>query len=207
MNLLKELEASDFFKYVEDENQLQFALQTMEENLESEKSIYFPCKSFYYSEALKQNWYGPDKLDFRSCNVYPVNLYRGGLTDCLTSIKELFVKRNLMFDFENEYLGSKLGSKSYIKHEIDINNKRYTIADGDFDRADGSWHYCHQVEKIMNEQLLLQGSTERVYKIISNVSEDLWYIMMENEHFEIFKRNKKEFSASRLYIPETLKES
>jgi hypothetical protein len=199
MNLIKELEAADFFKFVEDEVQLQFVLQTLNKYLENENMIYFPNKSYYYDVALKQNWTGTgNSLEFRSCGANAEGMFRGGLIDGLTAVKELFEKRNLKFHFENESMGWKEGSNTYIKHEIEINNKKYIIADGNFDRGEGSLHYLRQVEKIMNEQLLLQGSTEHTYKIISYYGEMIWYVIMEHKHFEIFERNKNEFSASQL---------
>jgi len=199
MKLIKELEEANFFKFVKNDVQLQFLLQTLNKNLENESMLYFPNKSYYYDVALKQNWTGTgDSLDFRTCGADAEGMFRGGLIRGLTAIKELFEKRNLKFDFENENMVWKEGSNSYIKHEININNKKYIIADGDFDRGEGSVHYLRQVEKIMNEQLLLQGSTEHTYKIISYYGEMIWYVIMEDKHFEIFERNKNEFSASQL---------
>jgi hypothetical protein len=199
MKLIKELKEAGFFKFVEDDAQLQFVLQTLKSKLESENMIYFPNKSYYYDVALKQNWTGSgNSLEFRSCGADAEGMFRGGLINGLTAVKELFEKRNLKFHFENENIGWKEGSNSYIKHEIDINNKKYIIADGDFDSGEGSLHYLRQVEKIMNEQLLLQDSIEHTYKIISYYGEMIWYVIMEDKHFEIFERNKNEFSASQL---------
>ena len=199
MKLIKELVEADFFKFVEDDAQLQFLIKTLNKNLEAEKRLYFPDKSYYYDIVLQQKWGKNSKsLEFRTCGVGAEGMFRGGLINELVAVKELFEKRNLKFDFENENLDFKEGSNTYIKHEIEINNKKYTIADGDFDRGDGPLHYLLQVEKIINEELSLQGSNERVYKIISYYGEMIWYVIMEDLHFEIFEKNKNEFSASQL---------
>lgn len=199
MTLIKELATAGFFKYVEDDAQLQFLFQTLQQNLEDESMLYFPKKSYYYDVALKQRWTGTgNSLEYRTCEVDAEGMLRGGLLAGLTAIKELFEKRNLKFEFKNESLGWKEDRSSYIKHEIEINNKKYTIADGDFDRAGGSLHYLRQVEKVINEELLLQGSNERAYKVVSDYGERIWYVIMEPIHFDIFERNKDEFSASQL---------
>lgn len=198
MNLIKELEKANFFNFVEDDAQFRFLLQTMYDKLKTEKMIYFPT-AFDYRRIVLGDYKGSSTtLDYRSCEVDAEGMLRGGLKEGLKRIGELFKKRNLKFDFENENFSWKEGDNSYIRHEIEINNKKYIIADGNFDRASGSLHYLLQIEKIMNEQLLLQGATEQTCKLISFGGEMIWYVIMEDKHFEIFERNKNEFSASQL---------
>jgi len=200
MNLVNELKDADFFKYVEDEKVVEFITNEMTTILENEKMIYFPDKSSYYEAILKQRCSDNHSIDFRSCEADGEGLFRGGLLEGLEKIKKLFEKRNFKFDFENEKLEWKEANRTYIIHEIDINGKTYLIADGDYNRGSGAVHYIRKVESIINEQLSLQGSTESAYKIASYYGEVIWYVLMEEEHLTIFKRNINEFPASQLIL-------
>lgn len=197
MSLIQELKDAEFFKYVEDEQQLNFIIQVLNNNLKDGKTLYFPNTSYYYDVAFSQNWSEKGKtIDFMALQIDAEGLFRGGLSDALSEIQILFTKRNLKFDFKNEVFSAE--SNSYIKHEITINNKPYLIAEGDFNRAGGAMHYLREIEKIISEQLFLQGSTEQVHKIISYFGEMIWYVIMEEKHYVIFEKYKHEYSESQL---------
>jgi hypothetical protein len=195
MALIKSLKESDFFQFVEDETQFQYLLQSLKEHLEQHKTLYFPTKSDFYREVLNENWRGQDQsLDFMSCVINPDDLVRGGLIDGLNKKKTLFDKRNLTFQIGGESMEWKDGNPHYLRHEVEVNQTKYLIADGEYHYEEGLTQYTQAVEFIIDDQLYLQNSKEKTYKVIW-VEGMFWYVVMKKKHFEIFQKHRHEFSG------------
>jgi hypothetical protein len=86
----------------------------------------------------------------------------GGLEEYLGFVKQAFEKRKLILDFSNEI---SIQDGNYWNHRITVNGKEYVAFEGPMERMD-IWAVAQlNFYRLLNNQLEMQGSDERVYPI------------------------------------------
>lgn len=103
----------------------------------------------------------------------------GGLEDYLGYAKHAFEKRGLKFDWSNEVSEEK---DNHLNHRISVNGKEYVAFEGSMELMD-IWGVAQlNFYRLLNDQLEMQGSNERVYPISGG--EDGQFIFLTPELFD-----------------------
>lgn len=106
-----------------------------------------------------------------------------GIIEYLNQAKHAFDRRGLKLEWENEIDDYK---DNYWNHRITVNGKEYIAFEGEMGL--NIWGMAqYNFYKILNDQLIIQGSIERVYAISGG--QQGWYVYLTEEQFDFINKH------------------
>lgn len=160
------LEDVNYFKYVVDKSEIKTWEKLQIEGLTEYGWLRFPDHSWIVQEETGIYPQNDDKLfDYRCIMVDGDYMFRGGMEKYLKTATQIFEIRGLKFEVTDEKKewgeNDQKNDFHYFKHEVYINGKRITIADGNLNHMGGHMYFKKFLEIITNE-LKAQKSNEEV---------------------------------------------
>lgn len=155
-------------------------IEEVKKNMISSYEIHNYFGGITYEESLEY-------IDHRFHNIDQEELFElGGLIINLEKVKKTFTLMNLKLEYSNENNYEELSNSqnNYWKHTINLNQKEYIAFEGEMNDSWGN--AMINFVTMLNDQLILQNSKEKIYLIYSG--NDGMLVFLTPEMFEIVEQ-------------------